>query len=79
LDEATSQLDSESEKYVQDALDELMIGRTTIAIAHRLSTIKKADKIVVLDKGQIVGEGKHLELLGSCALYKRLYDTQFHM
>lgn len=79
LDEATSQLDSESEKFVQDALDELMQGRTTIAIAHRLSTIKKADKIVVLDQGQVVGIGPHEELLNTCGLYKRLYETQFQM
>ncbi len=79
LDEATSQLDSESEKYVQEAVDKLMQGRTVIAIAHRLSTIKKASKIVVLDKGQIAGEGRHNELLSSCALYKRLYETQFQM
>lgn len=79
LDEATSQLDSESEKYVQEAVDKLMQGRTVIAIAHRLSTIKKANKIVVLDKGQIVGEGSHDELLESCDLYKRLYKTQFQM
>ncbi len=77
LDEATSQLDSESEKYVQDALDKLMEGRTDIAIAHRFSTIKKANKIVVLDKGEIVGMGRHEELLNTCALYKRLYETQF--
>ncbi len=77
LDEATSQLDSQSEKYVQDALDKLMVGRTVIAIAHRLSTIKKANKIVVLDKGSIVGLGPHEELLKICGLYKRLYETQF--
>jgi subfamily B ATP-binding cassette protein MsbA len=79
LDEATSQLDSESEKYVQDALDELMAGRTVIAIAHRLSTIKRADKIVVLEHGRIVGAGKHSDLLTACDLYKRLYETQFQM
>lgn len=77
LDEATSQLDSESEKYVQDALDELMKGRTVIAIAHRLSTIKKAHKIVVLERGQIVGIGRHEDLLQNCDLYKRLYAIQY--
>ncbi len=77
LDEATSQLDSESEKFVQEALDELMKGRTVICIAHRLSTIFKADKIVVLDYGQIVGLGKHDDLLKECPLYNRLYQTQF--
>ena len=78
LDEATSQLDSESEKYVQQALDRLMQGRTVIAIAHRLSTILKADKIVVLEAGRIVGIGSHDELLFTCPLYRRLYETQFH-
>jgi subfamily B ATP-binding cassette protein MsbA len=77
LDEATSQLDSESEKYVQEALDRLMVGRTVIAIAHRLSTIIKADKIVVIEGGQIVGLGRHDQLLETCPLYKRLYETQF--
>ena len=77
LDEATSSLDSESEKYVQEALDKLMQGRTVIAIAHRLSTIMKADKIVVLEHGKMVGIGKHDDLLFSCPLYRRLYETQF--
>jgi len=79
LDEATSQLDSESERFVQEALDKLMQDRTVIAIAHRLSTIRQADKIIVLELGQIVGQGKHEELLVSCSLYKRLYETQFQM
>jgi len=79
LDEATSQLDSESERFVQEALDKLMIDRTVICIAHRLSTIKKATKIVVLREGQIIGIGQHEELLKSCDLYKRLYETQFQM
>jgi len=77
LDEATSQLDSESEKFVQEALDILMKNRTVIAIAHRLSTIMRADKIVVLEAGKIVGLAKHDELLFTCPLYRRLYETQF--
>lgn len=77
LDEATSQLDSESEKFVQEALDELMKGRTVIAIAHRLSTIFKANKIVVLEQGRIIGLGSHDQLLATCGLYQRLYQTQF--
>lgn len=77
LDEATSQLDSESERLVQEALDELMQGRTVICIAHRLSTIKKADRIVVINEGRMVGLGSHDALLNDCPLYKKLYETQF--
>jgi len=77
LDEATSQLDSESEKLVQDAINNLMEGRTVIAIAHRLSTVTHADKIVVVDNGSIVDIGKHEELLHRNPLYKRLYEIQF--
>lgn len=77
LDEATSALDSESEHHVQQALEQLMQGRTTIIIAHRLSTIKHADKIAVLDNGQIVQVGDHQSLLESCELYQRLVELQF--
>ncbi len=78
LDEATSALDSESEKLVQDALDNLMLGRTSIVIAHRLSTIRKADKIVVLDKGAVVETGTHEELLQiEEGLYHNLSELQF--
>ncbi len=77
LDEATSSLDSESEKQVQLALDRLMIGRTTIVIAHRLSTILNADRILVIDKGSIVEQGTHRELLAEGGLYESLYRHQF--
>ncbi|CAL1518304.1 ABC transporter transmembrane domain-containing protein [Chitinophaga sp. MM2321] len=78
LDEATSALDSESEKLVQDALDKLMEGRTSIVIAHRLATVRQADKIIVLDKGSIVEEGTHAELIGmDGGLYKTLSEMQF--
>ncbi len=78
LDEATSALDSESERLVQDALDKLMIGRTSIVIAHRLATIRKADKIIVMEKGKIVESGTHEELLQiENGLYHNLSDLQF--
>jgi len=77
LDEATSSLDSESEKFVQEALSNLMKNRTTLVIAHRLSTVQHADRIVVLDKGQIVETGTHHELLQKNGHYTRLHHTQF--
>ncbi len=76
LDEATSALDTTSERLVQDALSNVMKGRTTVVIAHRLSTIISADLIVVLDKGQIVQQGTHQELLQQHGLYKELHDMQ---
>lgn len=77
LDEATSALDSEAESIVQMALDNLMEGRTSIVIAHRLSTVIGADKILVMDKGRIVDQGKHEELLEKSALYQKLYNMQY--
>ena len=77
LDEATSQLDTESEALVQKALYNLMEGRTTLVIAHRLSTVKRADRIVVLEEGRVVEQGSHAELLALGGTYKRLYDLQF--
>lgn len=77
LDEATSALDAESELKVQKALERLMEGRTTLVIAHRLATVKKADRIIVLDEGRIVAEGKHEDLVKQGGLYKRLADLQF--
>ena len=78
LDEATSALDSESEKLVQEALDSLMEGRTTFVIAHRLSTIVRADKIVVMENGEIKEMGTHSELIAMNGIYKNLYDIQFN-
>lgn len=76
LDEATSSLDSISESYIQDAFSELIKGKTTIVIAHRLSTVQKMDRIIVLDKGQIVEEGTHKELLEKSGLYADLWNHQ---
>jgi ATP-binding cassette subfamily B protein len=77
LDEATSALDSESERAVQDALDRLMLGRTTLVVAHRLATILSADRILVLDEGRVVEEGSHAELKARGGLYARLAALQF--
>ena len=77
LDEATSSLDTESERLVQDALERLMEGRTTFVVAHRLSTIQRADRILVLDKGRVVEEGTHAQLLERKGLYHYLYTIRF--
>ena len=77
LDEATSALDTESERVVQEALDRLMVGRTSFVIAHRLSTVKNADKILVLEKGNLVESGTHDELLALDGLYAHLYKSQY--
>ena len=77
LDEATSALDTESERIVQEALDRLMVGRTSFVIAHRLSTIKNADKILVLQRGRIVEVGTHDELMANNKLYSHLYNIQY--
>ena len=76
LDEATSALDAESERLVQEALDKLMVGRTTLVIAHRLSTIQRADSILVLDKGRMIECGRHADLLEAGGLYCKLYSLQ---
>ncbi|MBI4218003.1 MAG: ABC transporter ATP-binding protein, partial [Elusimicrobia bacterium] len=76
LDEATSSLDSESERLVQEALERLMQSRTVLVVAHRLSTIRKADRILVLENGRIIEEGQHDSLLEKSGLYKKLYETQ---
>jgi ATP-binding cassette subfamily B protein len=77
LDEATSSVDNESEELIQRATEKLTVGRTSIVIAHRLSTIQKANKIIVLDKGEIQEQGTHQELLHLNGFYKNLYEKQF--
>jgi ABC-type multidrug transport system fused ATPase/permease subunit len=77
LDEATSNLDSDSEKAVQEALEELMKGRTTLVVAHRLSTIRNVDRIYVLINGQVAEEGSHDELLTRNGEFARIYNMQF--
>ena len=77
FDEATSQIDTESEQKIQTALREFAKGRTTIIIAHRLSTIQFADRIVVMDAGRIIDSGSHKELFDRCPLYRTLCETQF--
>lgn len=77
LDEATSHLDTRSEAMIQDALEHLMTGRTSIVIAHRLSTVRRADEILVIDEGRIVESGPHEDLLTAGGLYSELYETQF--
>jgi subfamily B ATP-binding cassette protein MsbA len=77
LDEATSNLDTESERLIEDAMTRLLAGRTTLIIAHRLSTVRRADRLVVLDRGRIVEEGTHAQLLDRSGLYARLYERQF--
>jgi subfamily B ATP-binding cassette protein MsbA len=77
LDEATSALDTDSERHIQAALEDLMKGRTSFVIAHRLSTVEKADRILVLEKGEIVEQGTHKELIDARGRYANLYRKQF--
>ncbi len=77
LDEATSSLDNESERLIEDAMEQLLVGRTTLIIAHRLSTVQRADRLIVLDRGLVVEEGDHASLLAHQGLYARLYSKQF--
>ena len=77
LDEATSSVDAESERLIEEALERLLKGRSTLIIAHRLSTVRRADRLVVLDRGRVVEEGTHVDLLARRGLYARLYERQF--
>jgi subfamily B ATP-binding cassette protein MsbA len=77
LDEATSEVDTESERYIQSALDRLLENKTTFIIAHRLSTVQHVDKILVIDNGKLEAIGRHKDLYESCPIYKKLYDEQF--
>jgi ATP-binding cassette subfamily B protein len=77
LDEATSSVDTRTEVLIQEAMDRLMVGRTSVIIAHRLSTIRNADLILVMDEGDIVETGKHEELLERNGFYAELYNSQF--
>jgi ATP-binding cassette subfamily B protein len=77
LDEATANIDSETEARLQHAVEELLLGRTAIVIAHRLSTIRRVDRILVFHRGQVVEQGSHAELLAADGVYARLYQLQF--
>ena len=79
MDEATSNIDTETEVHIRIAMDELMRGRTTFIIAHRLSTLQTVDRIVVLNHGLILEEGDHSTLMSKGGLYAGLYDAQFHV